>query len=153
MTTLIGTDHPLPEPHRRTLRHLAACMIPADERYAVPGADDDAIFTDLLATARPHASSIAQALAALDAIAGEPFSDLGDDARAAAAERFRASGSPLVGLLVSLVVQCYYRDDRVMRSLGMEPRPPFPAGYEVEDGDWSLLNPVRARGRMYREAP
>ncbi|MGH7054344.1 MAG: hypothetical protein ACREFK_16060 [Stellaceae bacterium] len=31
-----------------------------------------------------------------------------------------------------------------MRSLGMEPRPPYPKGFEVESGDWSLLDPVRA---------
>ena len=40
-----------------------------------------------------------------------------------------------------------------MESLGMEARPPFPKGYEVEQGDWSLLDPVRARPKMYREVP
>ena len=44
-----------------------------------------------------------------------------------------------------------YRDDRVLRSLGMEPRPPFPKGFEVEQGDWSLLEPVKRRGKLYRE--
>ena len=38
----------------------------------------------------------------------------------------------------------------MMRSLGQEPRPPFPQGHVVEQGDWSLLDPVRARPRMYR---
>ena len=49
-----------------------------------------------------------------------------------------------------LTFQCYYRDDRVMRSLGMEPRPPFPKGYEVAQGDWSLLEPVKARDPFWR---
>jgi len=49
-----------------------------------------------------------------------------------------------------VVAQCYYRDDRVMQSLGMELRPPFPKGFEVEQGDWSLLDPVRARPAFYR---
>jgi hypothetical protein len=34
----------------------------------------------------------------------------------------------------------------------MEPRPPFPEGFEVEEGDWSLLDPVRARPKLYRDA-
>jgi len=38
----------------------------------------------------------------------------------------------------------------VMLSLGQEPRPPFPKGHVVEQGDWSLLDPVRARPPMYR---
>ena len=52
--------------------------------------------------------------------------------------------------LISIILQCYYRDDRVMRSLEMEPRPPFPQGFEVEQGDWSLLDPVKRRGKIYR---
>ena len=52
--------------------------------------------------------------------------------------------------LTGLVVQCYYRDDRVMADLQMDPRPPHPQGYAVPEGDWSLLDPVRAREKMYR---
>ena len=55
--------------------------------------------------------------------------------------------------LTRIVLQCYYRDDRVMRSLDMEVRPPFPKGFEVEQGDWSLLDPVRARPKLFRDVP
>ena len=55
--------------------------------------------------------------------------------------------------LISVVAQCYYRDRRVMSSLGIEVRPPFPKGYEVAQGDWSLLDPVRARAAFYRRTP
>jgi hypothetical protein len=63
-----------------------------------------------------------------------------------------ADGDALM-YLTRIVLQCYYRDDRVMRSLGMEVRPPFPKGFEVEQGDWSLLDPVRARQPFFREVP
>jgi len=49
------------------------------------------------------------------------------------------------------VLLCYYRDDRVMRSLGLEPRSPFPKGHVVEQGDWSLLDPVKARPPIWRK--
>jgi hypothetical protein len=49
------------------------------------------------------------------------------------------------------VLQCYYRDDRVMRSLGIEPRSPYPKRRVLEQGDWSLLNRVRDRPRMWRD--
>ena len=55
--------------------------------------------------------------------------------------------------MVNATVQCYYRDDRVMRSLDMEARPPFPKGFDVEQGDWTLLDPVRSRPKLYRDAP
>ena len=38
-----------------------------------------------------------------------------------------------------------------MQGLGMEPRAPFPDGFEVETGDWSLLEPIKVRGKIYRE--
>jgi hypothetical protein len=103
-------------------------MIPASATYAVPGADDPAIFADLLRTIAPQADAVAQALERLDALAGGPFADLDADAQAAGAERLRTTRGSGAAVLVALVAQCYYRDDRVMRSLGMEARPPFPAG-------------------------
>ena len=55
--------------------------------------------------------------------------------------------------LTRIIPQCYYRDDRVMRSPDMEVRPPLPKGFEVEQGDWSLLEPVRARPKLFEDAP
>ena len=45
-----------------------------------------------------------------------------------------------------------YSDDRVLRSLGLELRAPFPKGYALEQGDWALLDPVRARAGTLRRA-
>ena len=71
--------------------------------------------------------------------------------RTVAAE-FRANGGAAVATLTRVVLQCYYRDDRVVRSLGLELRPPYPKGHVLEDGDWSLLDPVRKRPPMWRRA-
>jgi len=57
----------------------------------------------------------------------------------------------VVTALGRAVLQCYYRDDRVMRALGLEPRPPYPKGHVLEQGDWSLLDAVRGRPRMWRD--
>src|SRR5580693_9556569 len=72
--------------------------------------------------------------------------------REAAAMALRAKGGAAVATLTRVVLQCYYRDDRVVRSLGLEPRPPHPKGHVLEDGDWSLLDPVRARAPTWRRA-
>jgi len=64
----------------------------------------------------------------------------------------RAMGGRAVDTLTRHILLCYYRDDRVMRSLGIEPRPPFPGGFAVEQGDWSLLDPVKARAPFWRQA-
>lgn len=61
---------------------------------------------------------------------------------------FRPGGLSVVEAVVS---RAYYRDERVLRSIGVEPRPPFPGGYPMEQGDWSLLDPVRQRPAMYRD--
>ena len=69
------------------------------------------------------------------------------------ATEFRATGGAAAATLVRVVLQCYYRDDRVLRSLGLELRAPFPKGYVLEQGDWSLLDPVKARAGTLRRAP
>ncbi len=138
---------------QRSLRILAGMMIPASTAYQVPGADDETIFADILASLGPDAADVLSALQCLDTLAGGVFADLGPAGRNAAAERLRAAGGAALLSLGRVILQCYYRDDRVMRSLDLEPRPPFPQGHTLEQGDWSLLDPVRARPKFYREAP
>ena len=138
---------------RRSLRCLARIMIPASREYGVPGADDDVIFADIVASLGPDARVVGTALRRLDALCGGTFADQSEAQQQMACEAFRNEGSPQVMVLVRVTAQCYYRDDRVMRSLNMEPRPPYPLGFEVESGDWSLLDPVRARGKIYCDTP
>ena len=93
---------------------------------------------------------VREALDQLARLAGRPLASLDPARREAVAMELRAKGGATVAALTRVVLQCYYRDDRVVRSLGLEPRPPYPKGHALDDGDWSLLDPVRARPPMWR---
>jgi hypothetical protein len=127
-------------------------MIPASAEYGVPSAGNDAIVGDILRSLGRDADHVIALLRTLDAMSGGRFADLDPRRREAVATQLRETGGEALGYLTRIILQCYYRDDRVMRSLGMELRPPFPKGFEVEQGDWSLLDPVRARPKVYRDS-
>jgi hypothetical protein len=128
-------------------------MIPPSEEFGVPGADDTIIFTDIMASLGRDLDQVRDALARLSAAVGCDFADLDKTRRQAVAETFLRLGGAAITALGRVILQCYYRDDRVVRSLGMEPRPPFPLGHKLEQGDWALLDVVRTRPRMWRDAP
>ncbi len=133
------------------LRCLAGMVIPASARHGVPGADDPLIFADLLRGLDHDRAEVLAGLAHVRATAGGPLSRLDAAGRAALAVALQAQGDANVSVLSRHVMLAYYRDDRVVRALGLEPRAPFPLGHEVEAGDWSLLDPVRARAPMWRD--
>ena len=144
------TQKNLTEAQRDDLRTVAAMIIPASREYNVPGADDAAVQADMLATLGRDTAMVREALDHLARLAGQPLASLDAARRDAVANQFRASGGAAAATLTRVVLQCYYRDDRVLRSLGLELRPPFPKGYELEQGDWSLLDAVKARPSTLR---
>jgi hypothetical protein len=137
----------------RDFRALAAQIIPPSAAYSVPGADDELIFGDILKSLERDFDDVRLALADLRTLAGGAFADLSADRRRDVANAFREKGGGPLAALVRVVLLCYYRDDRVMHSLGQEPRAPFPLGHVVEQGDWSLLDPVRKRPPIWRRVP
>jgi hypothetical protein len=148
----MSTDGPLTPAQSDDLRTLAGMMIPASMEFDAPGADDPAIQSDIVATLGRDAGLVREALDEIARLAGSPLADLEPARREAVAMESRVKGGAAVATLTRVVLQCYYRDDRVVRSLGLEPRPPYPKGHVLEDGDWSLLDPVRARPPMWRRA-
>jgi hypothetical protein len=138
---------------RDDLRVIAGMMIPSSDEYKVPGADDSAIQGDILATLGRDTKMVSAALDHLAKLAGKPLAELDDAKRDAVVTEFRASGGAPAATLARVILQCYYRDDRVLRSLGLELRAPFPKGHVLPEGDWTLLDPVRARGGSLRRAP
>ncbi len=144
------SEQTLTEAEIADLRCLAGIMIPASAQYGVPGADDATIFADIVNSIGREADNVRAALAKLCILAGGAFAALDPAQRVEVAAKLRADGGRPVGVIARIVLLCYYRDDRVMVSLGLEPRAPFPKGHVVEQGDWSLLDPVRARKPFWR---
>jgi hypothetical protein len=149
---MMSEENALSSIQRHDLRTVAAMIIPASTEYAVPGADDAAIQADILKTMGRDTEAVRAALDHLARLAGRPLAELDAARRDAVAKEFRASGGAAAATLVRVVLQCYYRDDRVLRSLGLELRAPFPMGYTLEQGDWSLLDPVKAMAPSLRRA-
>ena len=135
------------------LRTVAGMMIPPSDEYNVPSADDAAIQADILKTLGRDTRQVAAALDHIARLAGAPLAELSEAKRDAVVQEFRVSGGGPAAILARVILQCYYRDDRVLRSLGIELRAPFPKGHVLPDGDWSLLDPVKARSAKLRGVP
>ncbi len=133
------------------LRVIVSHMIPASSEHDVPGADDAVIFSDIVRSLGREEPAIKRILSIVDQLSNQGFAELDPASKAKVITTLRQDHALLLSQLVTAVTRCYYRDDRVMRSLDMEPRPPFPRGFEVTEGDWSLLDPVRARGPIWRK--
>ncbi len=153
---LIGTDRALGDVQQRSLGLLLDMIVPATDDGAKPSAAD----VDVLSYIREYEPDTLGLLGAeLDRLesearrqAGAAFADLEASARQRLVEALRAEEPRFLQRLAQQTVTAYYQDDRVLKAIGIEPRAPFPKGYEVPSGDQSLLDPVRARGRIYREA-
>ena len=110
------------------LRTVAAMIIPASDEYKVPGADDAAIQADILKTLGRDTALTAEALDDLARLAGKPLAELDQAQRDKVADEFRATGGAAAATLVRVVLQCYYRDDRVLRSNRWMPIAPIAPG-------------------------
>lgn len=152
MTQTIATDHPLREPERALIKALAALMIPAED--GLPSAADPAILSPALLALAQQAETTSAALDRLTTLASaqheKPFTELSHDEQMALLPLWRQQAATFLTLFESTVAACYYRDDRVLRSLDLPARAPFPEGHTVAPTDWSLLEPVRQRPPFYR---
>ena len=139
-----------PDAETRALSDIAGTMIPADAALKVPGADDPVIMADIVKSLGRDLADVRAAVTAIGAKANGAFASMNVDSREKLLTEYIASGGA-ASTLARVILSAYYRDDRVLISLGMEPRAPFPKGHVLEQGDWSLLDPVRARPRMWRD--
>jgi hypothetical protein len=142
---------PLSADELAALRDIAGTMIPADAALRMPGADDPLIQGDIARSVGRDTHLVREALVSVAKRSDGRFASLDRDKREALFNEFYANGGPPAVALGRVVLGAYYRDDRVLIALGMEARAPFPKGHVVEQGDWSLLDPVRARPTLWRD--
>ncbi len=144
----IATDAPFDDAALAVLAAIADLVIPADEALNLPAASDAAIFTQIISRLTPHAELVNETLTALEAQAAD-FAKLNSTEQLAVVDAI-GRGAPLFELVSTAVVQSYYADPRVLASLQLKTEPPFPAGNDLKQGDWALLDPVKARPKFYR---
>lgn len=133
------------------LGKIAGTMVPEDAALGMPGADDPAILDDIARSVGRDLPLVREALAAIVAKSGNAFAEMDRDAREALINDWYAGGGAPAAALGRVIVGAYYRDDRVLLALGHEARAPFPKGYVLEPGDWSLLDVVRRRQPFWRD--
>jgi len=132
-------------------------IVPPSADGRMPGAAEVGVLAYLLAEAQDALPVLRQELDELDRRSRERssrgFAALEAAERKLLIESMRAPAPSFMSRLAAETLACYYQHDRVLEGLGMEARPPYPKGYQVAQGDLSLLDPVRARGKIYRDAP
>ena len=132
-------------------------LIPATDDF--PGAGDLGIasyvdmvvgrFADLR---RLFAEGLTHIALASQARQGQEFIDLADDHKDAVLRRVETLHPAFFEALVQHTYSGYYSHPTVIRLLGLEARPPQPRGYHLEPLDLTLLDNVKQRGPLYRQA-
>jgi hypothetical protein len=146
-----------------TARDLAAVLdelIPPSPDGRLPGAGADevglvAYLEEASARTPDLRPALEQGLAALAELArrrgAQGFAELPAAERAAVLEELGTAAPAFLPGLLFQTYAGYYQQPAVLAGLGLPPRPPFPEGYDLEPGDLGLLDPVRARPRLWRE--
>lgn len=154
-----ASDFRFPPDQRQALAAVLDTLLPPSEDGTMPGAGELGLVEALERAVRrtPELEpGILNGLAALAEVAAargaDGFAALPPAERPAALEALSATASAFVPSLVFPTYVAYYQHPRVLEGLGVPPRPPHPLGYPLEEGDLSLLEPVRARRRLYRDA-
>jgi hypothetical protein len=144
---------------RARLREILDVIIPPSADGSFPGAGELGVGERMEEMAAQHPELdriIEQGLASIRRLAErrDPsgFGGLARSERAALLREIEAAAPAIFGALVMQTYLGYYSDRRITDRLGVR-NPPQPEGYDLEPGDTSLLDPVRARPKLWRDAP
>ena len=137
---------------RLFFQRLAGSIISQKQDMNVPGADDNAIFSALLLRAEATKymrDNMADFLASFGGL--ETVANLDDAAFTQWVGEVQTAQHRFLTTTLALLAQTYYQHPTVLAALGIDGGPPFPRGNKLEQGDWSLLDPVKNRKPFFRE--
>jgi len=153
----ITPESALTAAQRSTLDAVLNLIVPPSTDGRMPGAAEVGVPAYLCTEAADALSGLCEELDELERRARARFARgvvaLEEGERRSLVVELRAQAPAFMNRLAMETLACYYQHDRVIEGLGLEARPPYPTGYQVVQGDLSLLAPVRARGKIYRDAP
>ena len=146
MSDILASDNTYTESERAILTLLCELMIPAGNGR--PSAADPELFNDILPRLSTHESVLKPGLAILATLSLEK---LAASEQVALIHQHREAHATFFQVFESQVIQAYYAHSIVLTSLGVNAPSPYPQGYDVQETDWSLLDPVRGREPFYRQ--
>ena len=79
------------------------------------------------------------------------FVDLNAEYRFKTVEKSRRKNNRLAAEMIVHCLKAYYTHTSVLKAISAGSVPPFPEGNYISEPDWSLLEPVYERGRIFRE--
>lgn len=133
-------------------------LIPPSDDGRLPGAGALGVAAEVEAAVKATpalAPVIEGGVSALEGLArardAGGFVALSRSERAAVLHEIESADPVFVPTLMMLAYVGYYGNDRVVAMLKPDANPPHPRGYEVEPDDAALLDPVRSRGKLYRD--
>jgi hypothetical protein len=152
------TGHPFSAGEIATLAAVLDQIIPPSVDGKLPGAGFLAASTrlDEIIRLMPGLDlGLAGGLTAADAAARKrgaaSYAALSPADRRTVLDEVAASDGGFVPSLMFVAFTTYYVEDRVLEALELEARPPHPRGFTMTGHDPELLEPVRRRGKLYRE--
>jgi len=147
----------LNDDQRRALAPVLDGFVPPSADGRLPGAGELGIAADLdqaLQRVPAMHAMVVESLAALDRLAerrgAARFTALSAAEQSHVLGELSCTEHAFPPMLMLYTFGCYYKHPRVLAHYGLEARAPHPKGYEVAPTDWSLLDPVRRRGAIYR---
>jgi hypothetical protein len=154
------SDAGLSPDERRTLSSVLDEIIPPSSDGRLPGAGAIGLaghVEDSVKRTRGLLPVIVRGLAALDGLARDrgqgSFVALPRHERVEVLNQLATTEEGFLPGLISPTYIAYYQHPRVLEALGLEPRPPYPKGYDLAPFDPALLDGVRRRRPHYRDVP
>jgi hypothetical protein len=129
-------------------------LIPASRDGKMPSARSLDLYADI--SGMPHKdrmlfeTGLAEIQTRSRMLHGVDFALLDASNKRALIDELRAERAPFIQSFMTHTVARYLVHDRVMPLIGLEARAPWPKGHQVAQGDWSLIDVVRKRGKIYR---
>ena len=155
MSNIIATNNFLSDIEKSILVALLDVIIPADNARELPSAAELNFLEYLEEFGADHIPKIKEELdelnkAALDKTSSF-FFELEKDKQLELCALLRETKRRFARTILVQTLNCYYQDSRVLAAWGRKAGAQFPGGNEVPQGDLTLLDPVRKRGKIFRD--
>ena len=138
-----------------TLNVLIDLLIPASRDGRMPSARALSLYENINDLPQKDRTLFEAGLADLELrsmkLHGKAYAQLPVENAKALVEVLRSEGSPFIQSFMTQTVGRYLAHDEVVVLIGMQARPLWPTGNTVPEGDWSLLDVVKNRPKLYRK--